>query len=130
MRSGRGRPAPHTIARSPASTSRRIVACALTIGACVSGPSAAVALDAHRSMRQYVHRVWQTEQGLPQNSVVAIAQTPDGYLWIGTQEGLGRFDGMRFSVFDATNTPALASNAIVALQTDRQGALWIGTENG
>ena len=93
-------------------------------------PCAALALDPHRSLRQYVHRVWQTEHGLPQNTVFAIAQTADGYLWVGTQEGLGRFDGVRFTVFDPTNTPALAGNTLVALRADRQGALWIATENG
>src|SRR5581483_1257926 len=93
-------------------------------------PSAALALDPHRSLRQYVHRVWQTEQGLPQNTVFAIAQTPDGYLWVGTQEGLGRFDGVRFTIFDPTNTPALAGNTLVALRADLHGALWIATEDG
>src|SRR5579863_3527224 len=65
------------------------------------------ALDPVKAITQYVHDVWQTEAGLPQNSVLTIAQTLDGYLWLGTEEGLVRFDGSRFAVFDKSNTPAL-----------------------
>src|SRR5208337_5379288 len=53
---------------------------------------------------------WQLEQGLPQISVTSIAQTPDGYLWLGTFNGLVRFDGVRFTVFDNGNTPNLGSS--------------------
>ncbi len=72
---------------------------------------------------------WQTEDGLPQNSVTALAQTRDGYLWVGTQDGLARFDGVRFVPFDAHNTPAIHNSRIVQLFEDRTGALWIGTED-
>jgi ligand-binding sensor domain-containing protein/signal transduction histidine kinase len=74
--------------------------------------------------------VWQTERGLPQNSVTAIAQTADGYLWLGTQDGLARFDGVRFQVFDQNNTPGMRNSRIVQLFEDRKGWLWIGTEQG
>lgn len=74
--------------------------------------------------------VWQTEQGLPQNSVQAVLQTRDGYLWIGTREGLARFDGVRFTVFDQRNTPELPHNQIRALFEDRAGQLWISTPGG
>jgi signal transduction histidine kinase/ligand-binding sensor domain-containing protein len=83
-----------------------------------------------RSLDQYVRRVWQTDDGLPQNSVNAIAQTSDGYLWLGTEAGLSRFDGFQFSVFDKTNTPFLASSTITALLVDRENTLWIGTHGG
>jgi len=76
----------------------------------------------------YVVDIWQTEDGLPQNSVTALAQTHDGYLWVGTQDGLARFDGVRFVPFDAHNTPAIRNSRIVQLFEDRKGALWIGTE--
>ena len=74
--------------------------------------------------------VWETESGLPQNSVIAMIQTRDGYLWLGTLNGLVRFDGMRFTVFDEGNTPGLSSSRIVSLFEDRQGRLWVGTETG
>lgn len=74
--------------------------------------------------------VWQSDEGLPQNSVTAITQTTDGYLWLGTQDGLARFDGVRFQVFNENNTPAIRNSRIVQLFEDRQKTLWIGTEQG
>jgi ligand-binding sensor domain-containing protein/two-component sensor histidine kinase len=90
----------------------------------------ALALDLHRELSQFGHELWLTEHGLPQNTVHAIAQTPDGYIWIGTEEGLARFDGVKFTVFDKQNIPEFKSNYIRALLADRQGALWIGTAQG
>jgi PAS domain S-box-containing protein len=87
-------------------------------------------LDPFRLLTQYVHEVWTTDNGLPQNSVLAIAQTPDGYLWFGTETGLARFDGVRFVTFDIGNTPVLKSNQIDALLADHRGNLWIGTHGG
>jgi signal transduction histidine kinase/ligand-binding sensor domain-containing protein/CheY-like chemotaxis protein len=87
-------------------------------------------LDPSKSIAQYVHDVWLTQNGLPQNSVLAIAQTPDGYLWFGTEDGLARFDGVRFVIFDSRNTPALQSNEISSLLVDHRGNLWIGTHGG
>ena len=75
-------------------------------------------------------RRWQTEQGLPQNSVTCLLQSREGYIWFGTYAGLVRFDGVRFSVFDSERFPGLADNRITALFEDRQGALWIGHEAG
>jgi signal transduction histidine kinase/ligand-binding sensor domain-containing protein len=77
----------------------------------------------------YLHDVWTTENGLPQNDVTLI-QTRDGYLWLGTQGGLARFDGLGFTVFDTGNTPGLRSNRILALCEDSAGDLWVGTQNG
>src|SRR5258708_17466074 len=90
----------------------------------------ALALDPSRHMTQYVHRSWQPEDGLPQVSAQAIEQTPDGYLWIGTEAGLARFDGTWFTVFNRTNTPQLRDNAILSLACDRQGSLWIAGLSG
>jgi signal transduction histidine kinase len=70
------------------------------------------------------------ENGLPQNSVQALTQTRDGFLWIGTESGLVRFDGMAFQVFDRTSQPALPGIDIRCLLETRDGALWIGTSNG
>src|SRR5262249_31316654 len=80
-----------------------------------------MALDPSRAITQYGHDVWQTEQGLPQNSVNAIVQSRDGYLWMGTQEGLVRFDGVKFTVFNRRNTPELRSNHVWCLLYDRAG---------
>jgi ligand-binding sensor domain-containing protein/signal transduction histidine kinase len=71
---------------------------------------------------------WTSEDGLPQNSVIALTQTRDGYLWMGTLNGLVRFDGIRFTVFDESNTRGLASSRIVYLFEDRRANLWVGTE--
>ncbi len=78
----------------------------------------------------YTRRVWQVSDGLPEQTVQAFAQTPDGYLWIGTTGGLVRFDGANFTVFDRQNTPALHENSVFCLIVSRDGSLWIGTEGG
>jgi ligand-binding sensor domain-containing protein/signal transduction histidine kinase len=79
---------------------------------------------------QYFTRVWQVEEGLPHNNVQAIIQTSDGYLWLGTQNGLARFNGIAFTVFNSTNCPQLRSANITALCEDRDHSLWIGTKGG
>ena len=96
----------------------------------LAGGESALALNSQRELSQFGHEVWLTEHGLPQNTVHAIAQTRDGYIWIGTEEGLARFDGVKFTVFDKQNTPEFKSNYIKTLLADRQGALWIGTAQG
>ena len=87
-------------------------------------------LDPTKSVGQYIHDVWQTDNGLPQNSAVALAQTWDGYLWIGTEIGLARFDGTRFTLFDKRNTPQILADEVLALLVDRDGVLWAGTHGG
>jgi len=73
--------------------------------------------------------VWQAEQGLPANTITAIAQTPDGYLWLGTFAGAVRFDGVRFETFGA-GTPGLESERITQLFLDHKGGLWLAMEYG
>lgn len=90
-------------------------------------PSAA--LDPHKTIAQYAHTVWTTKNGLPEADVMAILQTRDGYVWVGSEEGLARFDGVTFTVFDHRNSP-LPNNRIQALLEAPDGSLWIGTENG
>jgi ligand-binding sensor domain-containing protein/signal transduction histidine kinase len=90
----------------------------------------ALALDPALQPSQYVLETWQTADGLPENSAVAIARTPDGYLWIGAEEGLARFDGVRFSVFDGSNESAIPGKSITVLHVDRGGRLLIGTSGG
>jgi ligand-binding sensor domain-containing protein/two-component sensor histidine kinase len=87
------------------------------------------ALDPSRSLTQYTRTVWTQAQGLPQDTVRAIAQTPDGYLWLGTSEGLARFDGYEFVTFTRDRVP-LPSNSISTLWVDRSSNLWIGTSSG
>ncbi len=92
--------------------------------------SSVLALDPSRAITQYIQSSWDTESGLPQNSVHAIVQTPNGYLWLGTEEGLTRFDGVEFTTYNRANTPELPSDYIQALATGRDGMLWIGTDSG
>jgi len=91
---------------------------------------AAAGIDPAIPPSQYGHDAWTSDSGLPQNSVFAIAQTSDGYLWLGTQEGLVRFDGVRFTIFDTRNTPELPDDWVQALAAARDGSLWIGTVSG
>jgi ligand-binding sensor domain-containing protein len=79
---------------------------------------------------QYRFDQWTTENGLPQNSVGDILQTRDGYLWLTTFDGLVRFDGVRFTVFNKSNSPGLISNRFVRLYEDRFGDLWVTMEAG
>jgi len=78
----------------------------------------------------YFTRTWQVEQGLPQNKVTAVVQTRDGYLWAGTYNGLARFDGVHFTVFDDNNTPELRGSRVTSLFEAADDTLWIGTESG
>ncbi len=79
---------------------------------------------------QYRSELWTTENGLPQNSITAILQAKDGYIWFGTFGGLVRFDGIKFKIFNTINAPAIKSNRITALYEDKNGTLWIGTQSG
>lgn len=79
---------------------------------------------------EFEQRTWMPEHGLPDQRVKAIVQTRDGYIWVGTQNGLARFDGRRFSVFNDNNTPGFTSDDCVALAEGTDGALWIATRNG
>ena len=90
----------------------------------------ALALDPSLQPSQYVLDNWQIAEGLPQSSAQALARTPDGYLWVGTQEGLARFDGVRFTVFDGGNEPAIPNKHISVLFVDGASRLWIGTRSG
>ncbi|MEH8021473.1 diguanylate cyclase domain-containing protein [Rheinheimera metallidurans] len=82
------------------------------------------------SQNDYLYRIWSVESGLPQISVTALAQDEQGFLWVGTQNGLARFDGLNFQVFNTANTADFSSNFITALHFDKQQRLWIGTVNG
>jgi ligand-binding sensor domain-containing protein len=104
-----------------------------SVAVCLAGALLAartsLALDPARTLTEYGLDVWQSEHGLPQNSVQALRQTRNGYLWVGTQEGLVRFDGVRFEVFDTTRG-SIANNDVSALLESSDGTLWIGTFGG
>jgi len=84
-------------------------------------------LDPKLALTQFGHDVWTSSNGLPHDSVRAIAQTADGYLWFATVDGLARFDGVNFMVFSGSNTPLLKQAMMISLQAAPDGSLWIGT---
>ena len=88
----------------------------------------ALSSEAERASSEYTVDSWQTPDGLPANTVTAIAQSADGYLWLGTLNGLARFDGVRFKVFGKEE--GLPSDRVLCLLLDHTGVLWIGTEGG
>jgi len=79
--------------------------------------------------QEYGFDVWTTANGLPQNTVTGVAQTPGGYLWLSTFDGLARFDGVRFTIFDKGNTKGIVNNRFARLFADREGAVYAVTEN-
>ena len=85
----------------------------------------AFAIDPNRMLSQYAHTFWETEKGFPGGSVSSIAQTTDGYLWIGTDKGLIRFDGLNFRQFDQASPFPFSVGAVQKLVADVQGNLWI-----
>jgi len=87
----------------------------------------ALALDPSLDMSQYSHRAWTDRDGLLPGAVYAITETPDGYLWLGTQSGVVRFDGVRVVPLPLPPGQQLPSTAVGALLTARDGTLWIGT---
>jgi signal transduction histidine kinase/CheY-like chemotaxis protein/ligand-binding sensor domain-containing protein len=87
-------------------------------------------LDVTLRLNQHQALSWQIENGLPQNSVQAILRDHQGYIWLATQGGVARFDGVRFVVFDRSNTPAFQRENVLALAEDRDGSIWMGTDSG
>src|SRR5690606_10130871 len=88
------------------------------------------ALDPDKRFHDYVKDTWSIEEGLPQITAAALAQDSERYLWIATQSGLARFDGIRFTSFNPENTPELPGLFINDLFHDRDNRLWIATYKG
>ncbi|MBO6576001.1 MAG: hypothetical protein JJ896_09865 [Rhodothermales bacterium] len=88
----------------------------------------AKSLDPDKSIRQFVMDTWTMEEGLPNNAVGALLQTSDGYLWVGTDAGLARYNGITFTSFD--RNPAFSSHEVRSLAESGEGALWAGTLTG
>ncbi len=92
--------------------------------------STRLGLSPQKSISQYQCDVWKKNDGLPQNSISAIIQTTDGFIWLATPEGLTRFDGLQFKTYNTNNTPAFETSSILSIYEDKQKRLWIGTNNG
>lgn len=97
-----------------------LLACAVTAGG----------LEPATPLASYGRQSWVLENGLPQNTVQALAQTRDGFIWLGTEVGLVRFDGNSFVLFDRNSKPALPGNDVQCLLAASDGTLWIGTTDG
>ena len=105
--------------RRQVSLSKVALASAVCIISLISAARAAYRFDS-----------WTTDDGLPQNSVFSILQTSDGYVWLTTLDGLVRFDGVKFKVFDRSNSPGLTTNRLLYLLAEDDNTLWVGTEDG
>ena len=90
----------------------------------------AAALNPEQKITQYSLAQWGHRDGLPSTAIYAVVQTPDGFLWLGTSDGLVRFDGLRFVQIPLSGTGDTAFGRVQALKVDRTGAMWIGTERG
>lgn len=100
---------------------------ALILAALALSASQAHALDPARAISQYGHMSWTLQDGVLPGAPTAMAQTLDGYLWIGTRGGLVRFDGVRFVAFTTITTQKLRSSRVLSLEAGNDGSLWIGT---
>ena len=110
-----------------------ILCVVLNSGVAFGQETGRLTLDPAKAVTQYGLTAWNSLDGLPQNTIGAIAQTPDGFIWLGTQEGLVQFDGLSgqgFRVFNRKNTPEMTVNTINQLAVHSDGALLVGTRGG
>lgn len=110
--------------------SRASCAAALLVLAGVLASAQVATKDSSSGDSNYTARSWQAQNGLPGETVQSFAQTPDGFLWVGTSDGLFRFDGANFTLFSHENTPIMRENSVFCLLAGRDGHLWIGTDGG
>ncbi|MBL9125169.1 MAG: hypothetical protein JNG90_16145, partial [Planctomycetaceae bacterium] len=104
------------------------LALAAVLAGAILAAQPAWGLDPSRRLVQCLHRIWQLQQGLPQATIYAIRQTSDGYLWLGTPNGVARFDGVRFTVLRELGGISLEKIRVLALVEDAQQNLWLGTD--
>ena len=90
----------------------------------------AMAVEPSTPLANMGRQAWVMENGLPQNTVQALVQTRDGFIWLGTEAGLVRFDSIGFQVFDRNSTPALPGNDVCCLLEAKDGGMWVGTSEG
>src|SRR6185312_16091097 len=102
--------------------------CAVLALACA--PLRLFALDPHIPLTDYQRKSWTVQDGYSLGEVLALAQTPDGFLWVGTSRGLRRFDGVNFTRVNGQAGGPLDDVRVTALCVSRDGALWVGTVNG
>ncbi|MCA0447786.1 MAG: response regulator [Bacteroidetes bacterium] len=103
----------------------------LLIGFLLHGqPGNPLALDPQKPLSEFIIDIWKVDDGLPQNTIKKIIQTPDGYLWIATHEGLVRFNGIEFVTFDKKNQPLFKSSSINTLMVGSDTSLWVGSNGG
>ncbi len=95
-----------------------------------AGSATAQSMSRNDVFGRYQQVNWQERDGLPQNTVLAIATTRDGYLWVGTYEGAARFDGVRFTLFNPSTTTGIGNSLVTALLERRDGTLWLATYGG
>ncbi|MBW3563653.1 MAG: response regulator [Acidobacteria bacterium] len=119
-----------TLSEKRPGTWRLVLALFLAAPTTAGAAEKPAALDPTGPIRQYVHQKWGQESKLPVTTLLSLAQTSDGYLWIGTEEGLVRFDGVTFETFTTGDSPGLAGNYINTLLVTREGSLLIGTGEG
>ncbi len=100
------------------------------LGILIAASTSLHALGTRRAVAQFGQQTWQSDSGLPQNTVHSVLQTRDGLLWIATEAGLVRFDGLSFRIYDTESAPQFRSNSVNDLREDREGALWISTTAG
>src|SRR5271168_2117184 len=105
---------------------RAVVALGMLLACCVC----AFGLDPSLDINQYAHTSWKVRDGFVKGFINAIAQTPDGYLWLGTEFGLVRFDGVHYLPWQPPAGQELPSNNITRLLSARDGTFWIGTRTG
>ena len=106
------------------------IKCFFLIGLFFSAALLLFPLDPHKKLAQYIHKKWSTDDGLPNNYISAVLQTSDGYLWVGTFEGVARFDGVTFKVFNKYNHSEIKDNRITVLFESSDQTLWVGTRGG
>ncbi len=105
-----------------------LLAAMLALLCAVSFPAAA--LDAKKPLAEFMHQTWSVDNGLPQSTIRGIGQTNDGYLWFATHEGVARYDGVTFTVFNEANAPALRGSGVTALLAQKDGGLLLGLRDG
>src|ERR1044071_749154 len=110
---------------------RHVVALGIVLaGVLLAWGPFAFGLNPALDVSQYAHRAWKIREGFPKGQVVSIAQTPDGYLWLGSEFGLVRFDGVRGLAWQPPVNQHLPSGQIMSLLAAHDGTLWIGTYKG